>query len=74
MSSALDTLARHLGVPTAQVPVLAAYDDAQVAAYDALLTRAMETEDAAFETALDEALAFVPRLLRPVARKVLGRA
>lgn len=74
MSSALQTLAQHLGVPPTQVPALAAYDEDHVAAYDALLTRAMETEDAAFETALEEALGFVPRLLRPVAKRVLGRA
>jgi hypothetical protein len=72
MTSALEHLARHLQVPAEQVPALGTADEAHVATYDAMLTAAMRREDEAMARALEDALEFVPRLLRPVAKKMLG--
>lgn len=72
MSTALRHLAHRLRVPVDEVPVLGAYDEAQILAYEDLVHRAMDREGAALSHALEHALTFVPRLLRPMAKKMLG--
>ncbi|WP_017933733.1 hypothetical protein [Nocardioides sp. Iso805N] len=74
MSTALQHLAHRLRVPVDQVPVLGEHDEARILAYEKLVHRAMDREGAALTHALEEALTFVPRLLRPVAKKLLGGA
>ena len=69
--TALDTLAAHLRVPTDALAALSAYDDERIGALDALIQKAFEDEDRSFDSALEEALRFVPRLLRPAAKKLL---
>lgn len=74
MSTALEKLAHRLRVPADQVPVLGGYDDDRIAAFEATVDQAMSREDAALAQALEEALTHVPRLLRPVAKKMMGGA
>lgn len=71
MTSELDSLARRLAVPPDRLRAFAAYDGARLARLDALVEAAMTREDAAFDAGLEEALSFVPRLLRPTAKKML---
>lgn len=72
MSTALEKLAHRLRVPVEDVPVLGEYGEDHVRDYEALLHAAMEREGAALAHAMEQALEFVPRLLRPVAKKMLG--
>jgi hypothetical protein len=72
MSTALENLARRLRVPPDRVPAMSQYDEDRVAAYDRLVQQAMEREHAALAHALEEALTHIPRLLRPMAKKMLG--
>lgn len=72
MSTALERLGHRLRVPVEEVPVLGAYADEHILAFEEIVHRAMKDEEAAFARALDDALEFVPRLLRPVAKKMLG--
>ena len=72
MSKPLEKLAHRLGVPADEVPVLSGYGEDRVLAYEALVHGAMKREDAALTDALEEALTYVPRLLRPMAKKMLG--
>lgn len=74
LSTALERLADRLRVPVEQVPVLGRYDEDRIAAFDQTVRAAMDREDAALTRALEDALEFVPRLLRPVAKKMLGGA
>lgn len=72
VSTALEKLAGRLRVPVERVPVLGQYDEGHVLAFEQIVHDAMEREEDAFTRALEEALEFVPRLLRPVAKKMLG--
>jgi hypothetical protein len=72
MTTALESLAHRLRVPADQVPALSGYDDEHVTAYERHVRRAMEREDATLAHALEEALTYLPRLLRPMAKKMLG--
>ena len=67
----LDALAGRLGVPTDQLAAFAAYDEEQLAIIDGVVGDALESEDVAFTKAVEESLAFLPRLIRPIAKKVL---
>ncbi len=69
--AALDTLAEHLGVRADRLTAFSSYDEDQLARLDTLLTGAMSAEDEQFEAGLEEALRFVPRPLRPAAKKIL---
>lgn len=71
MTQAVSSLADQLGVPASRLALLEEYDDAQVATLEQAITTAMRDEDTAFDAALDEALRFVPRLLRGPARGLL---
>jgi hypothetical protein len=71
MTTELDTLARRLSVPPDRLAAFAAYDGGRLARLDTLLGTAMNQEDAAFDAGLEEALRFVPKLLRPAAKKLL---
>lgn len=72
MSTALEKLAHRLRVRVDQVPVLSGYAEEEILAFEEIVHRAMDREEAAFVKALEDALEFVPRLLRPVAKKMLG--
>ena len=72
MSTALERLAHRLRVPVDEVPVLSRYDEERILAFEQIVHRAMDEEEAAFTRGLEDALEFVPRLLRPVAKKMLG--
>lgn len=72
MTTALEKLAERLRVPVEEVPALTAYDDEQAAAYLATVERAMAREEHALTDAIEESLGYVPRLLRPAAKKLLG--
>ena len=69
--AALDTLAEHLGVTTDRLAAFSSYDESRLAQLDTQLTGAMSAEDKQFEAGLEEALRFVPRPLRPAAKKIL---
>ena len=69
---AREDLARTLGVPQERLASLEPYADDQVAQLDALITGAMKREDHAFVKGLEDALRFVPALLRPAAKKILA--
>ena len=69
--AALDTLAEHLGVRTDRLVAFSSYDEDRLAQLDTLITGAMSAEDKAFEAGLEEALRFIPRPLRPAAKKIL---
>ena len=69
--AALDMLAEHLGVKNDRLNAFSSYDEGQLAQLDTLLTDAMDAEDNAFDAGLEEALRFVPRPLRPAAKKIL---
>jgi hypothetical protein len=70
-ASALAPLAELLGVPEGELGMLRAYDAAQVEVLEVAVAAALEAEDAAFTTASEDALRFVPRLLRGPARAML---
>ena len=67
----VNRLAGQLGVPTARLAMLERYDDAAIARLEQALAGATVAEDRAFDKALDEALRFIPRLLRGTAQKLL---
>lgn len=71
MTTELDSLARRLTVPSDRLAAFAAYDEGRLAHLDTLLGTAMTQEDQAFDTGIEEALRFVPKLLRPAAKKLL---
>lgn len=71
MGTELDSLAATLGVSPSRLAPFASYEGRQLAALDALITATMTAEDKAFDAALEEALGFVPRLLRPTAKRML---
>ncbi|UDY22342.1 hypothetical protein [Nocardioides sp. Kera G14] len=64
-------LAKRLGVPETRLAALQDHRAEDLARLDAVIDRAMESEDRAFDGALDEALRFVPRLVRGPAQKLL---
>lgn len=72
MSTELDSLADALAVPPERLAPLASYDAWRLAALDALVRRAMARRDAAFDTATENALTHVPRVLRGTAKKLLA--
>lgn len=72
MSDSLGRLAATLGVPSDRLTPLTSYDDKQLSHLDKLLTDAMAAEEKAFDSALEEALGFVPRPLRGTAKRILG--
>ena len=69
--AALSPLAERLGVEPGRLAPLAGYGEDQIARLDALVARAMQQEDEAFDASLEEALRFVPKLLRGRAAKLL---
>ncbi|HEY0887983.1 MAG TPA: hypothetical protein VGE38_00050 [Nocardioides sp.] len=71
MGADVSRLARRLGVQPRGLAPFERYDDAQLQQLDTIVGRAMEAEDKAFDAALEEALRFVPRLLRGTAQKLL---
>ncbi|MFT4264221.1 MAG: hypothetical protein QM572_12615 [Nocardioides sp.] len=71
MSTQLAPLAQRLGVPEARLSALRDHASGDLARLEEIVARAMESEDAAFDSALDEALRFVPRLVRGPAQKLL---
>lgn len=69
--TALTTLAERLKVPAADLSALKAYDEAQIAQLDGIIRDAFEAEDRAFTKAVEESLTFLPRLIRPIAKKMM---
>lgn len=67
----LDRLAKRLRVTPAALAMLEESDAADVERLDTIVATAMTNEDKAFEQALEEALRFIPRLLRGPAQKLL---
>ena len=67
----LAPLADLLGVDEQRLAMLRRYDAGQVGALEAAVSGALEAEDAAFTKASEDALRFVPRLLRGPARSML---
>lgn len=71
MTTELDALAHRLRVGPDRLAAFAAYDGGRLAHLDTLLDAAMAQEDRAFDAGLEEALRFVPKLLRPAAKRLL---
>lgn len=71
MTTELDALARRLRVGPDRLTAFAAYDGDRLAHLDTLLDTAMTQEDQTFDARLEEALRFVPKLLRPAAKRLL---
>lgn len=69
--AALDRLAATLGVDRTRLDALSGYSEEQLGEFEARIAAAMEREDAAFDAGLEDALRFVPVLLRPTAKKLL---
>ncbi|BBH17816.1 hypothetical protein Back2_21030 [Nocardioides baekrokdamisoli] len=69
--SSLLTLAERLKVPAADLAMLKTYDEAQIAQIDGVIGDAFEAEDQAFGRAVEESLTFLPRLIRPIAKKLM---
>lgn len=69
--AALQTLAERLRVPPADLAVLKTYDEAQIIEIDGVISDAFEAEDHAFTKAVEESLTFLPRLIRPIAKKLM---
>jgi hypothetical protein len=67
----LDMLAQRLGVDPRRLAPLRASGQDEIARLRGAVERAMEDEDRAFDAALEEALRFVPRLLRGTAQRLL---
>jgi len=67
----LGRVAATLGVPEETLAPLAAYDEVELQRLDELVRAALSAEDRAFEAGLEEALRFVPRLLRGAAKGLL---
>jgi hypothetical protein len=71
MSVELDRLAKRLRVTPAAIDLLEGADREDVETLDTLVAHAMDDEDKAFDAALEDALRFIPRLLRGPAQKLL---
>ena len=71
MTAELDRLAQRLRVTPAAIEMLAGAAREDVETLDTLVAHAMEDEDKAFDAALEDALRFIPRLLRGTAQKLL---
>ncbi|MFT4286417.1 hypothetical protein [Nocardioides sp.] len=71
MSGELASLANRIGVTEQQLSPFRAYAPDELGRLDTAVARAMTDEDVAFDKALDEALRFVPKLLRGTAQKLL---
>lgn len=71
MTAELDRLAQRLRVTPAALDMLedAAREDLET--LDTVVAQAMDEEDKAFEKGLEDALRFVPRILRGAAQKLL---
>lgn len=69
--SALQTLAERLRVPAADLAALKTYDEAQIIEIDGIIRDAFDAEDRAFTKAVEESLTFLPRLIRPIAKKMM---
>lgn len=70
-SDAIGALADRLGVPRQRLAPFEGYDEELLAHLTAELDASMQREDESFDAALDEALRFVPKLLRGRAAKLL---
>lgn len=71
MGADVSRLAGRLGVQPTRLAPFETYDAAQLDHLETAVGRAMDAEDKAFDAALEEALRFVPRLLRGTAQKLL---
>ncbi len=71
MSAELDRLAQRLRVTPAALDMLEDAGSKEVQSLDAIVAHAMDDEDKAFDKALEDALRFIPRLLRGTAQKLL---
>lgn len=71
MGEGLGRVAATLGVPEERLAPLTSYDDKELCHLDDLIVGALRAEDRAFEDGLEEALRFVPRLLRGPAKALL---
>lgn len=69
--TSLQTLAERLKVPAADLAALTTYDEAQLARIDGVIRDAFEAEERAFAKAVEESLTFLPRLIRPIAKKMM---
>lgn len=69
--TALQTLAERLKVPASDLAALKTYDEDQLARIDGVIRDAFEAEDRAFTRAVEESLTFFPRLIRPIAKKMM---
>jgi hypothetical protein len=69
--TSLQTLAERLKVPAADLAALKTYDEDQLARIDAVIRDAFEAEDRAFTKAVEDSLNFLPRLIRPIAKKMM---
>lgn len=71
MTAELDRLAQRLRVTPAAIDMLEDSSREDVEKLDTLLAHAMDDEDKAFDAALEDALRFIPRLVRGPAQKLL---
>lgn len=71
MTTELDRLAQRLRVTPAALDMLEDAAREDVETLDAAVAHAMAEEDQAFDKALEDALRFVPRILRGAAAKLL---
>jgi len=71
MSEGLTRIAATLGISEERLAPLSAYDEEQLRHFDDLIKEALTAEDKAFDAGLEEALRFVPRLLRGAAKGLL---
>ena len=69
--TSLQTLAERLKVPAADLAALKTYDEDQLARIDGVIRDAFEAEDRAFTQAVEDSLNFLPRLIRPIAKKMM---
>lgn len=70
-SDGLAALAATLDVPPGRLDMLTSCDEAQLRALDTLIAEAKSAEDVAIDESLEQALTFVPRLLRGIARGIV---
>lgn len=71
MTTTLAAVAAHLHVRPERLASLEVLTNSQQLAFSDLVARAFQAEDKAFDAGIEEALAMVPRLLRPAARGIL---
>ena len=67
----IDELGAQLSIPADRLEVLQRFTDAQVQALSAAVAHAARTQHREIDDALERAVAFVPKLLRGRARKLL---